>query len=127
MKAKRNKKIPTEAQMEALAETTGLTYDGNGDDRLFAETVHTNSETFSEAEYDAMEEAINSYSVVGNGFEVGAWNDSSGYQYWNVRQQESNYIQVTAYITDISKVDPTELKKAVERAYDKFYCDYSRN
>lgn len=47
-------------------------------------------------------------------------------EYWNVKQEEDNYIQVTVYITDISKVNVQAIKDAVKQMHCKFHCDYSR-
>lgn len=106
--------------MPELARLTGLTHDSGDDDRLFDETLRANSMYMTEAEYDAMESDINSFNVRGAGFVVYAWNDSSGYDYWTVRQQENNYIQITAAITDPMKVDAQRLRLAIRRARDHF-------
>lgn len=114
--------------MQALAKECGLTYDGYEtyeDDRLFAETINTNSKDYSRKEYKAMEKDINNYVLTGTGFEVYAWNDGGGYEYWTCKQEEDNYIQITATILDASKVNPAELKRAMERTYGHFY-GYSR-
>lgn len=108
--------------MKLLANLTGLSFDG-GDNRLFAKTIFTNSQTYSEKEYDAMEKAIEKNSVIGSGFEVYAWNDCSGYNYWTVKQNESNYIQITVHITD-ANANPEEIKKAVEKLENIFF-EYS--
>lgn len=124
MSSKVKKYEVTEALMIQLADSTGLTHDGSNDNRLFAEMIHTHSKDFSEEEYDAMEEEINNYSYIGKGFEVYAWNDGSGYKYWNVTTEEDNYIQVTAVIHS-ADAHSKDIKAAVQKAYNKF-VSYSR-
>ena len=118
---------PTEEQMRKLAQATGLTFDGGDDNRLFAETVFTFSSNMSESEYEAMEKDLADFSIEGTGFSIEVWNDCSGYHYWTIKQEEDNYIQVTAYIQDVSKVVPSELKQAMENAFEHFHGLYSRS
>lgn len=111
--------------MLKLAKDTGLTFDGREETRLFSETIFTNSKDMNKKEYNAMESDINKYIFKGNGFEVYAWNDCGGYNYWNVKQEEDNYIQVTAAILNPTKVKAKELAKAVKNAHS-YFCKYSR-
>lgn len=128
MKAKRIRAPkPTEAQMSALAEATGLTHDGGncGDDRLFDETIFTKSKDYSPEEYWEMEEAINGYRKRLRGCVLYAWNDCSGYGYWCVQMCEDNYIQITVAVTDAKRVDTEQVKTAVESAR-RFFAKFER-
>lgn len=121
---KKQIKIPIEI-MQQLAKNTRLTFDGGADDnRLFEETMFTNSKDMTIKEYTAMEKDLANYNYIGNGFEVYAWNDCSGYEYWTLKQEEDNYIQVTIAITS-SKAKAEEIKKAATKAHNHFY-KYSR-
>ena len=123
MKTKAN--VVTNEYMKSLQEATGLGFDGGAnEDRLFTETIHTFSKDMNEVEYNTMEKNIDQYFFQGTGFQVYAWNDSSGYDYWNVKQQEDNYIQVTIAVTG-DNADPVEIKKAADLAHNHF-SKYSR-
>ena len=113
----------TQEYMDRLATETGLTHDGGDDSRLFSETIFTRSKDMTEKQYVAMEKDIEEYEFIGNGFEVYAWNDSSGYNYWTVRQEEDNYIQVTVNVT--GTVSSDEVFEAARKAQNHF-LKYSR-
>lgn len=115
-KTKKSKKVSSE-DMERLASETGLTFDGGDDNRLFAETIMVNTPEMSKSEYDSYEKDLNSVDVKGDGFEIYAWNDVSGYDYWS-EEGEYNYIQVTVLIKDADKVDSKKLKSSVEDVVD---------
>lgn len=105
--------------MRALAKDTGLTSDG--DDRLFFdhEMISVYCNLLSPAQYRKYVKDLEKACVKGSGYTVGAWNDCSGYRYWYAQGKigDSNYIQVTAYITDPDKVDPAQLKRDVDRMH----------
>lgn len=114
--------MDTNQLMAALASATNTDLDSAGDDMLHARdgmriTVFAN--LLSEAEYDDMEMAIASAEVTGEGFIVYVWNDGSGYEYWHEQgeAEESNYIQVTAHISNVRRVDIDELNAAIETVY----------
>lgn len=110
-----------ETAMQALAKAAGLTFDGGQDNRLFAEyMLITESKGYTKKEYTAMEKHIRKFSIKGPGFEVYAWNDISGYDYWTLEQEEDNYIQITALILDLKKVNKEKLKSAIEDAEIEF-------
>lgn len=112
-----------ESAMEALSRETGLCFDGGDDDRLFCEDqIRVFAHLMSKKAYTAMEKDMNGYSVKGQGFEVYAWNDCSGYAYWKKQGEadDSNYIQVTAKITDPSMVNAPELETAMAEAFSYF-------
>jgi len=72
----------------------------------------------SEDEYTEMEKALDAFSIKGDGYEIGAWNDASGYDYWSAEGEDTNYIQVTVYVDKdkISSIDPQALKDHVKKA-----------
>ena len=113
----------TQEYMDRLATETGLTHDGGDDSRLFSETIFTRSKDMTEKQYVAMEKDLGKLALSGNGFEVYAWNDSSGYDYWTIRQEEDNYIQVTVNIT--GNANPKEVFEAARKAYN-YFLKYSR-
>lgn len=109
--------------MEKLATKTDLNHDGHGDDRLFLgdERISVFANLMTESEYEKMEEEINKASIVRKHYEVYAWNDSSGFEYWSEGGEtgDSNYIQITATINDPSKVDPDQLKADMMKLHNK--------
>lgn len=106
--------------MEILADQTDLTFDGGYDDnRLFDEMMNTYSSNMTEDQYNKMRKDLETFEVKGNGFTVSAWNDSSGYHYWNVIMQEDNYIQITVYIDNLDCC-AEEIKSAVQKVRNHF-------
>jgi hypothetical protein len=100
-----------------------LEYDGDETDlRLHGnEMLNWGAET--EAEYKEAADAIDAISFKGNGWEVYAWCDVSGFNYWMVQQEEQNYINVTIMF-DVDTVDVSEIpaiKNAIESAYIEAY------
>jgi len=110
--------------MNAIANHTGLHFDG-GDNRLFvdSDTITVSAKDMSEKEYSKMEKDIAKKVIKGNGYEVYAWNDCSGYDYW-VKDGEYNYIQVTVSILDVNNLDLTELKQDSEKLFNYFKSRY---
>lgn len=111
------------SKMQDLAKKTSLTFDGSEDKRLFPEnnlTVFVGSMT--KAEYKAMEQDMSEYRLKGDGYEIYAWNDASGYGYWKEQAQDGdcNYVQVTAHIENVDEVDPFKLKSDMDKAIDYF-------
>ena len=122
MKQKINK--PTESIMKLLSTATSLQFDGGcGEDRLHYDNERINvfAQYMTEKQYSAMEKIINKKSIKGKGYEVYAWNDSSGYKYWK-RDEGGNYIQITVSITDVNKIDVDQLKKDAET----LFCFFQR-
>lgn len=87
------------------------------------ETLHIYTLSMNKREYNAMERDINKYEDKGAGFTIYAWNDVSGYEYWTIKQEENNYIQITARI-DNPNVDMGQVHKALQKAYDYFTNKY---
>jgi len=112
--------------IQEIAQEVGATWDGNGDDRIFLDEVDERTDVYAhlmtEEEYEKMEEDIANFLIKGKGYDVYVWNDASSYDYWRERGEagDSNYIQVTAAITDPSKIDRDKLKSDLQKAHNKF-------
>jgi len=122
MKEDKKKKSIDQEDMKKLAEKTGLTFDGGDDNRLFPSGMFSvDVSKMSKKEYAEMEKAINSAEAKGEGFEVYAWNDVSGYEYWKSQGESGdfNYIMVTAAILDPKKADPKKLMSAMHKVADE--------
>ncbi len=103
--------------LEFIADTTGLTYDGGNDTRLFhSEMHHVYASVMTEREYNKMERSL-SKTIKGKGYTVYAWNDSSGYKYWN-NDSDANYIQITVDVQDLNKIDIKKLQSDVNKLFD---------
>lgn len=110
-------------EIKNLAEKLCLDFDGGEDTRLFVpELIHVAVHLMTREEYIRMERELGEFTIEGLGFTVYAWNDASGYEYWKKQSKtgDFNYIQITVDVTDISKVNETELMQALNRANNKF-------
>jgi hypothetical protein len=98
-----------------------LEYDGDETDlRLHGrEKLNWGAETA--AEYEEATNAIDAISYKGNGWEVYATYDVSGFDYWMLQQEEPNYINMTIMF-DNDNVDVTEIP-AIKNAMDMAYSD----
>lgn len=114
----------TPKYMDTLSTETGLTHDGGDDNRLHAHMITTDSKDMSRDRYAAMEQDISDYVIENAHFIAYAWNDSSGYDYWTVRQCEDNYIQITVTIKKPG-ADPKAIVDAVRKA-ESHFRKYSR-
>lgn len=121
LKKQFNKAIKLVYIIPELAEITKLTYESIDDNKLFDEIIFTHSLKMSEAEYISMEKDIDSFEIKGKGFICYAWNDCSGYEYWNIQQKQDNYIQITVLITDVIHVYTEDIIKAVKKARLHFF------
>lgn len=108
--------------MASLADQLDLTYDGS-DERLFFNENHAYTLHLTKKEYETMEKKLDKFIVKGKGFEVYAWNDISGYEYWTKQQKEDNYIQITAYVENPEIVNIFELNEALNKA-DEYFEEY---
>ena len=98
-----------------------LEYDGDETDlRLHGrEKLNWGAET--PAEYEEATNAIDAISYKGNGWEVYAIYDVSGFDYWMLQQEQPNYITMTIMF-DNDTVDVTEIP-AIKNAMDMAYSD----
>lgn len=112
-------------KMSQLAQKVNCSFDGGEQEtRLFfdiEERIDVFANLMTKKEYNTMEKEINNTSIKGSGFEVYAWNDNSGYEYWKEQgnASDSNYIMITANITNIDKIDILELRKALSKVFNK--------
>lgn len=88
------KKIPF-YELPHLISGTRLTFDGDKTDfRLHVEeSCNWGGET--EEGYNKACEMIDAITYKGEGWQIYAWYDVSGYQYWMKTMEEQNYIQIT--------------------------------
>lgn len=52
----------------------------------------------SKDEYNKKEEIISSYVINNDLFNLFAWCDISGYDYWVIQQEEENYVSIDVYL-----------------------------
>lgn len=122
---KTSSKLPVDfkEKMEDLAKKSGLQWDGGDDTRLFSDEEHiwVYANLLTKEQYDKMESEISKSVIKGKGYDVYAWNDVSGYNYWKEEGDagDSNYIQVTVDV-DPSKIDsinPEQLRKDADKLF----------
>lgn len=93
-----------------------LTFDGDKTDlRLHSDLCFVWGAK-TKAKYNAATKAIDSLSAKGNGWEIYAWYDVSGFEYWMKRMEETNYIQITVAF-DAETIDESEVNK-IDSAID---------
>jgi hypothetical protein len=105
-------------------------YDGNGDNRIFigdqaSITVH--APTLGKESYEQMEKELSDFNIKKDSYEIIAWNDISGWDYWYNEGKDHfsgcNYIMIQAVIIDIDNVDVKELFNDMVKGYNAF-CQY---
>ena len=52
----------------------------------------------NESEYNKKEQIIYDYRIVNDLFELVCWCDISGYNYWVIQQEETNYVSIDVYL-----------------------------
>jgi hypothetical protein len=52
----------------------------------------------NESEYNKKEQIIYDYRIVNDLFELVCWGDISGYDYWVIQQEETNYVSIDVYL-----------------------------
>ena len=106
--------------MKSLAAQTGLEWDGGTDDyRLFTDIMTACSLDMTREEYEEMEKDLKSWEIEGPGFTLCVWNDISGYEYWNLQQEEDNYMVIQVMIHH-SNVDLLAMEKAIDKTRAQF-------
>lgn len=122
----KNKKTISSSIIELIAKDLNLDFDNNETDfRLFAETIFIKKMT--KAKYKLMEKDLLKKCIKNKSYQIYAWNDSSGFEYWNRYENDTNYIQVTIYIKDLNLIDLKKLKDEVIEFVDYFNNKYSRS
>ena len=102
-----------------------LVFDGDKSDlRLHYDNSLHNWGFDSEKDYEEQEKQINDFVIDNEYYTVYMWCDVSGYDYWIVRQEEGNYIQISVSFKqeDIPNniIDPlkNDLDEAIYKAED---------
>ena len=110
-------------------EITELEFDGdNSDFRLHhQDLIHWYS--LNEKEYGEIEGKINEFSIKRDNYQVYAWCDVSGFDYWMVNQEEPNYIQITVQFNkyEVDDIDLEKLQEDIDEAYCIFEAFESYN
>lgn len=117
-------------KMKNLADLTDLVFDGGNDEnRLFDDNgrEYVNLVEMGEEKYNEWEDNLNKTTVHGKGFDISAWCDMSGYDYW-LNDEGYNYQMVTVSVYDIDltlKHHETIIDK-LDEFYDKIsnYSEY---
>jgi len=107
-----------------LAEKSGLTFDGGEDTRLFYDDndrIYVHAPTIGETSYREMETKLDRV-IDREKYCVYAWNDCSGFEYWN-SPLELNYVQVTVEVknSDMSDVEIDQMLLDCEDIKEDFY------
>ena len=55
----------------------------------------------NESEYNKKEQIIYDYRIVNDLFELVCWCDISGYDYWVIQQEETNYVSIDVYLKKV--------------------------
>lgn len=86
-----------------------LEFDGDKTDlRLHSDNWY-NWGADNEEDYEEATELIDSIEEKGNGYTIYCWCDISGYDYWMINMQETNYIQISVMF-DSPTIDESELE-----------------
>ena len=75
-------------------------------------------------EYQKNEEIINNYKIENELFEIFAWCDISGFDYWVIKQQEENYVSIDVVLKkdalQYTEMEIETIKTAIINADDYF-------
>lgn len=77
----------------------------------------------SERKYIEQEFLINEYKVDNDLISLSCWCDISGYDYWMVRQEESNYVSIDVHLKKDSYTDEEiiQIRDIINEA-DDYFC-----
>lgn len=72
----------------------------------------------NENDYIRQEKIIDNYERAGNGWKLNAWCDISGFNYWMIQQEESNYVSIDVVLTKDNYTDEeiNEIRDAIINA-----------
>jgi hypothetical protein len=104
-----------------IANILDLDLDGDKTDLRLHGRKKLNWGAETAAAYEEATNAIDAISYKGNGWEVYATYDVSGFDYWMMQQEEPNYINMTIMF-DNDTIDATEIP-AIKNAMDMAYSD----
>ena len=97
------------------------------DDEISGTHFHYDAESMhmwtakTHKEYRDIEKRIDKIGKKTKAFEVYAWCDISGFDYWVKKQEEPNYIQISVVLKK-KNLSPIEIK-ALKRALEDAECD----
>ena len=109
-------------KMQALTENTVFDYDSHDDIRLHLNDeyrINVYAADMSKKEYKDMQKDLNK-TIIGKGYSVTAWNNSSGYEYWSEDKNEANYIMITVHVNDISLVNKEDMNRDAIKLFYHF-------
>lgn len=72
----------------------------------------------SKEAYEKQEKMIQEASYVCEDYDIYAWCDSSGYDYWVVKQEEDNYVMVTVKMKTEREWSEEDLTKLDLKVFD---------
>ncbi len=108
-------------ELPKLIKMGRLNFDGDKNDlRLHTEEMFRWGAK-GKRDYTKCAKAIDAIEYKGNGWQIYAWYDVSGFDYWMKKMQETNYIQITISF-DTVEINRTELD-AIEKAIDSAIAD----
>jgi len=70
----------------------------HGEDNVINVYTSVNWTADNETEYKQKEQIISDYRIVNDLFELVCWCDISGYEYWVIQQEETNYVSIDVYL-----------------------------
>ena len=112
-------------RMEYLANECELEFDGGEEEqRLFVNDslrIDVFAPAMGRKKYEEMEKDLDEYAIKRDKYHVYAWNDCSGFDYWN-NESEMNYIQITVWIENdvLSKEERDQLVEDVDDLHNHF-------
>lgn len=110
------------ADLPAILKAYNVKVEDDGDDndlRLHSSESYRWSAD-NKKDYDTCAANIDAIKFKGKGWEIYAWCDISGFDYWVVKQEETNYIQLTIAF-DEDTIESSEIEgvvKAMKNAED---------
>ena len=117
---------------DLLKNFEGVSYincEDSGEGSLFSASVdYLDTLEFDEDIYNEWEELLNSIQVIGENYQIYCSYDTSGFDYWNNRQEESNHTCIDIWLSDdFSDEDINKLYNSLVEVYNKidnFYFKY---
>lgn len=80
---------------------------------------------FDQSEYEEWENWLEGNNVIGNHFQIYGSYDQSGFGYWNIKQEESNYTFIDVWFSDdFSQDDIPTFQKAFKEFEQELYLKF---